>query len=112
MAIDFRLLKVTQTANEMVAVAPVSKLIGAELNELLHEDLQRIVQHATGPVVLDLHDVTSIDRWFFSRLLELQKSLKQRSIRLTIRVSPELAEAAMITKMDQILEIVPCYTSK
>lgn len=105
MDIGFQLLSVKQTGDVLIAQLPLSTLVGGELSQALKEDFQRIVQQAPRSIVLDLRQVEFIDGTFFSWLLMLLKSLEERSIRLTVQLSPRLAEVARILKMDQILEL-------
>lgn len=101
----YRLLEIRQEGDAIVALLPHSKIFGNVLSQALLEDCQRLVQRASGSVLLDLRQVEIIDGSFFTRVLQLWRGLKDRSIRLTVQLSPVLAEVARTTKLDQILEI-------
>ena len=101
----YRLLKIRQEGDAMIAILPLSRMLGNDLSQTLREDCQRLVQHASFSIVLDLRQVEFIDGSFFTRVLELWRGLKARSIPLTVWLSPGLAEVARITKLDQLLEV-------
>ena len=106
MIAGYRILQTLQHDDLIIAALPFSKILGNEFNQSLDEDYERLIQQASRRVVLDLRQVEFIDGSFFTKLLELRRGLIERSIRLTVQMSPDLAEVARVTKLDQLLEVV------
>lgn len=111
MAGGYRVLEIRREGDALIALLPLSKMLGNESSQRLREDCQRLVRHASCSVVLDLRQVEFIDGSFFTRVLELRRGLTERSVRLTVRLSPGLAEVARITKLDQLLEVAGADTA-
>ena len=102
----YHVLLVTDSENGMVIQLPLTKCAGKDLHQRMTEDFQHVIRHASRPVTLDLSQVKFIDAWFFTRLIELRKGLTEKSIGLTVHLSPGVADVAKTTKLDRIFDIV------
>ena len=101
----YRLLRIRQEGDSLIACLPLSKMVGNDLSQALREDFQRLIQHASGSIVIDLRQVLFVDGSFFTQIMELWRGLKDRSIRLAFQLSPGLMEVARATKLDRLLEL-------
>lgn len=89
----------------MIAVLPLSTILGHDLSQALRWDFERLVPCAPDSILLNFRQVEFIDGSFFCRVLELRRELQEHSFGLTVQLSPSLAEVARVTKLDQLLEL-------
>jgi anti-anti-sigma factor len=72
----------------------------------LIDDLTRLTDPASGPVVLNLGEVDWIDSGACAVLIRLWKALRAKGRALTLRVTPPVRETFQITGL---VRLIPCF---
>lgn len=98
----FHILKVTTNGATTLAVLPLSQVLGNDQGELLNQDYRQLAATDSVSVELDLRSVEFIDGRFFVRLLDLRRTLQERSIELSLLPSPHLSDVLRITRLDRV----------
>ncbi len=101
----YQLLIVDHSHDEIVASLPHRQLIGPEDRERLAGDFQRLCESNASIIKLDLRVLEFIDGHFPGMLVALARNLAAAGSRLTVNVSPDIAEVLKITKLDQLVEL-------
>lgn len=106
MPTGFQILDIQQQNQAVIAVLPMSRVLGRKVGSLLDADLDLLAKLQTNVVILDLRQVEFIDDSFFSRILPFKKALDSSSGQLSLCVGGKLKETVEILKFDRLFTII------
>jgi len=106
MPTGFQILDIQQQDQAVIAVLPMSRVLGRKVGSLVDADLDLLAKLQANVVILDLRQVEFIDGLFFSRILQFKKALDASSGHLSLCVGGKLRETIEILQFDRLFKII------
>lgn len=103
---SFQILEIQRQDHAVIAMLPMSRVLGRAVGSLLDADLDLIARLQANVVILDLRQVDFIDGSFFSRILQFKKALDSSSGHLSLRVGGKLRKTIEILQFDRLFKII------
>ncbi len=109
MGLEYQILAVRNEGSVTVAALPLAQMTGPVPVQTLREDLQKLADEATTPVVLDLRPAERIEVSLLPEVLRFNRRLRERSLRLLVCASTSVKEVLTLARLDRVFDVAERY---
>lgn len=106
MPTGFHILEIHQQDHALIAVLPMSRMMGQDVGSLLDADFDLLAKAQASVVILDLRQLKFADSHFLFRILRFKKALDSSSGDLSLCVAGNLKEVLRVSKLDRWFKII------